>query len=73
VLAGYFFFNYAGFDTLFYYFEIKYVSSININLFWLPGKLSNNQLISNYYLVDYGPVIRFYYYYYYYYYFYFVY
>jgi hypothetical protein len=67
VLAGYSSFNYAGFDTLFYYFEITYVISININLFWLPGKLSNNQLISNNYLVDYEPVIRFLNYYYYYY------
>jgi hypothetical protein len=36
-----------------------HIISININLFWLSGKLSNNQLISDYYLVDYGPVIRF--------------
>jgi hypothetical protein len=34
-----------------------HIISININLFWLPGKLS--KLISDYYLVDYGPVIRF--------------
>ncbi len=59
MLAGYFFFNNAGLVTLFYYFEITYVISININLFWLPGKLSDNHLISDYYLVDYGPVIRF--------------
>jgi hypothetical protein len=59
VLADCFFFNNAGLVTLFYYFEITYVISLNINLFWLPGKLPNNQLISNCYLVDYGPVIRF--------------
>jgi len=45
VLPGYFFFNNAGLVTLFYYFETTYVISININLFWLPGKLSDNHLI----------------------------